>query len=51
MRREAELSRGHAELRFAGFVTVSARDEEELELACERVEHAATQAHLELRRI
>ena len=51
VRREAELSRGHAELRFAGFVTVSARGEEELELSCERVEHAATQAHLELRRM
>jgi hypothetical protein len=51
VRREAELSRGHAELRFAGFVTVSARHEEELELSCERVEHAATQAHLELRRM
>jgi hypothetical protein len=51
VRRESELSRGHAELRFAGFVTVSARDPDALELACERTEHAATQSHLELRRL
>ena len=51
VRREAELSRGHAELRFAGFITVSARSEEELELACERAEHGAAQSHLELRRL
>jgi hypothetical protein len=51
VRREAELSRGHAELRFAGYLTVSARSEEELELACERTEHGAAQSHLELRRL
>jgi hypothetical protein len=51
VRREAELSRGHAELRFAGFITVSARTEQELELACERTEHGAACSHLELRRL
>jgi len=51
VRREGELSRGHAELRFAGYVTVTGRDPEGLELACERVEHGAAQAHLELRRL
>jgi hypothetical protein len=51
VRREAELSRGHAELRFAGYVTVTGRNSDDLELACERVEHAAAQAHLELRRM
>ena len=30
-RREAELADGHEELRFAGFITVSARDDDELE--------------------
>ena len=51
VRREQELSRGHAELRFAGFVTVTGRDHHDLELASEKVEHAAQQAHLELRRM
>ncbi len=51
VRRESELSRGHAELRFAGYITVSARSEQELELACERTEHGAAQSQLELRRL
>jgi xanthosine utilization system XapX-like protein len=50
-RREQELADGHAEFRFAGFVTVSARDEEELERACAEVEHAAQQARLDLQRL
>lgn len=50
-RREQELADGHAELRFAGFVTVSARDAEGLERACAEVEHAAQQARLELQRL
>lgn len=50
-RREQELADGHAEFRFAGFVTVSARDDEELERACAEVEHAAQQARLELQRL
>jgi hypothetical protein len=46
--RERELADGHQEVRFASFVTVSARDADELEVACERVEQAAQQAHLDL---
>ena len=50
-RREQELADGHAEFRFAGFVTVSARDPEGLERACAEVEHAAQQARLDLQRL
>jgi hypothetical protein len=50
-RREQELADGHAELRFAGFVTVSARDPEGLERACAEVEHAAQQARLDVQRL
>jgi hypothetical protein len=50
-RREAELAAGHSEVRLAGFITVSGRDEEELRRACaEVVEHAA-RARLELHRM
>ena len=49
VRREDELASGHEEIRFAGYVTVSGRDEDELDEACERVEQAAHQAHLDLR--
>jgi hypothetical protein len=47
--REAELASGHNEVRMAGFVTVSARDLEELEVACEEVIAQAGRANLELR--
>jgi hypothetical protein len=47
-RREAELASGHEELRFAGFVTVSGRDDEELDRACELVVQAAQQSYLDL---
>ena len=50
-RREEELADGHAEFRFAGYVTVSAPDEDALERACAEVEHAAQQARLELQRL
>jgi hypothetical protein len=50
-RREQELADGHAEFRFAGFVTVSARDFEGLERACAEVEHAAQQARLDVQRL
>lgn len=50
-RREEELAAGHAEMRMAGFVTVSARDEDELDRACAEVEHAAQQSHIELERM
>jgi hypothetical protein len=47
-RREAELAEGHEEVRFAGFVTVSGRDEDELERHCEEVIQSAQQAYLDL---
>lgn len=47
-RRERELAAGHEELRFAGFITVSARDEQELERSCEAVLQAAQQSYLDL---
>ncbi len=50
-RREEELASGHAEMRFAKFITVSAPDEEALERACAEVEHAAQLARLELQRM
>ncbi|MDA0168423.1 hypothetical protein OJ998_04930 [Solirubrobacter taibaiensis] len=46
--REEELASGHEEVRFAGYVTVTARTMGELDDACERVEHAAQQSYLEL---
>jgi hypothetical protein len=47
-RREEELASGHEELRFAGYVTVSARDRDELATACDEIEQAAQQAWLGL---
>src|SRR3546814_9520241 len=47
--REAALVAGYAELEFAGFLTVSAADEETLERSCAEYEQAAAQAGLELR--
>jgi hypothetical protein len=38
-------------MRYAGFVTVSARDEEELDRHCSEIEHAAQMARLELVRL
>ncbi len=46
--RERELAEGHQEVRFAGYVTVSGRDLDELEQACDQVEQAAHQAYLDL---
>jgi hypothetical protein len=51
VRREAELAAGHAEVRLAGFVTVSGRDENELRRACSQVLEHAARAHLELHRM
>jgi hypothetical protein len=50
-RREEELADGHAALRFAGYVTVSARSLEALERQCSDIEHAAQMARLELLRL
>lgn len=47
-RREGELASGHEELRFAGFVTVTGRDDDELEHGCEAVVQAAQQSYLDL---
>jgi hypothetical protein len=46
--REAELAAGHAQLRFAGFVTATAPDAEQLQTTCDDIAHAAQQARLEL---
>lgn len=51
LRREAELAAGHAEVRLAGFVTVSGRDENELRRACAQVLEHAARARLELHRL
>ena len=50
-RREEELADGHAALRFAGYVTVSARTLDGLERHCSEIEHAAQMARLELLRL
>jgi hypothetical protein len=50
-RREEELADGHAAVRFAGYVTVSARSGEELDRQCADIEHAAQMARLELLRL
>jgi hypothetical protein len=51
LRREAELAAGHAEVRLAGFVTVSGRDLQELRHACAEVHDHAARARLELHRM
>jgi hypothetical protein len=50
-RREAELADGHGEYRFAGYVTVTARDPETLATSCAEAEHAAQTARVEIRRL
>jgi hypothetical protein len=50
-RREEELADGHAALRFAGYVTVSAPTAEALDRHCSEIEHAAQMARLELLRL
>jgi len=47
---EAELADGHAQFRFCGYVSVTTDSREALDVACGRVEQAASQAALELRR-
>jgi hypothetical protein len=51
LQREAELAEGHAEYRFAGYVTVTGGDREELEAACAETQQAAQRAQLELCRL
>ncbi len=50
-RREEELADGFAEMRFAGFVTVSARGSEQLERASAEIEHAGQLSRLEFQRM
>ncbi|HTP21875.1 MAG TPA: SCO6880 family protein [Solirubrobacteraceae bacterium] len=50
-RREAELAAGHAEVRLAGFVTISGRDRDDLRLACSEIHGQAARARLELHRM
>jgi hypothetical protein len=51
LEREAELVSGYAELEFAGFLTVTADDDESLERSCREYEQAAAQAGLDLRAV
>ncbi|HYB26877.1 MAG TPA: SCO6880 family protein [Solirubrobacteraceae bacterium] len=51
VRREAELAAGHAEVRLAGFVTVSGRDPDDLRRACAEVHEQTVRARLELHRM
>jgi hypothetical protein len=50
-RTERELADGHMSVRFAGYVTVTAPDANELETACGEVEQQAAQARLVLSRV
>lgn len=50
-RRESELTDGHHEFRFSGYLTVSAESTEQLVTACAETEHAAQSAQLEIRRL
>jgi hypothetical protein len=49
--REDELASGHEELRFTGYVAVSAPSVDELELAAEEVQRQASRARLQLVRL
>ena len=49
LERESELVAGYSEFEFAGFITVSAIDDDELDRACAEYEQAAAQVGLELR--
>lgn len=51
LQRERELVAGHGDLRFVGYVAVSADDKNDLDAACAIVEQAATQGLCELRRL
>ena len=47
--RDGELADGHAQMRFSGYVTVTADSRDDLTDACGALEQAAGQARLELR--
>ena len=48
---ERDLGDGHAFYRFAGFVTVTASDQDDLERGCSEIEEAAARSFLDLRRL
>ncbi len=50
-RREAELTDGHAQYRFSGYITVTAGSAEALEDACHEMEQTAARSFLEIRRM
>jgi hypothetical protein len=49
--REHELAAGHAEYRYAGYLTISAANLDDLDDACAQAERLAHDADLELRRL
>lgn len=49
--REAQLADGHAEVRFCGYITVSATSKDQLEHDCAEILQSARRARLELRRL
>jgi hypothetical protein len=49
LKREQEIAIGHADLRFAGLIAVTAADRDELEAAVSAVEQAAIQSECETR--
>jgi hypothetical protein len=49
LRREQELAIGHADLRFAGLIAVTAPDKDELDAAVAQIEQAAIQCECETR--
>ncbi len=51
VRRESELASGHGEVRLAGFVTVTGRNEEDLRRACAQIHEHAARARIELHRM
>jgi hypothetical protein len=51
VRREAELADGHASFRYSGFITVTARNDAEMDAACDVVQHATSQSRLVIRRL
>ncbi len=51
LRREQELADGHADIRFSGYITVTAANQAELEVACSEVEQQAGQSRIVLRRL
>jgi hypothetical protein len=49
-RREQELTEGHADVRFSGYITVTGGSLDQLAEACAEIEHAASLSRLELQR-